>query len=307
MSKKVFEEIKNLITESRNPKTFKIDSLSTVEILKLINSEDKTVPFIVEKQIPQIAQAVELIVKTFKQKGRLFYIGAGTSGRLGVLDAAECPPTFGTDPKRIRGLIAGGYKTLIRSKEGVEDNFAAGGKDLTKVKLNKKDIVVGIAASRRTPYVLGALKYAKKVGCKTIFIYCNPDLISPKRAKLKVDVEIPLIVGPEVIMGSTRMKAGTACKLTLNMLSTAAMIRLGKVYQNMMVDLQATSQKLVERGKKTIMIVSGVDYKEASFYLKKAEGNVKTALVMILAKVDKKEAQERLEKVGGVVRRALRK
>lgn len=305
MSKKVFEQIKSLITESRNPKTFRIDSLSTAQILKLINSEDKTVPQIIEKQIPQIAKAVELLVKTFQTGGRLFYIGAGTSGRLGILDAAECPPTFGSDPTMIRGIIAGGYKTLIRSKEGVEDNFKAAGNDLAKVKLNKKDILVGIAASRRTPYVLGGLKYAKKIGCKTIFIYCNPHLTSP--IKIKADVEIPLIVGPEVIMGSTRMKAGTAQKLVLNMLSTAAMIKLGKVYQNMMVDLKATSQKLVERSKRTIMIVTGVDYKTASSYLKKADGNVKTALVMILAKVDKKKAKRRLEKARGFVRRALEK
>ena len=305
MSKKVFDQIKSLITESRNPKTSRIDSLSTADILKLINSEDKTVPQIVEKQIPRIAKAVELLVKTFRAGGRLFYIGAGTSGRLGVLDAAECPPTFGTDPKMIRGIIAGGYKTLIRSKEGVEDNFNAAGKDLAKVKLNKKDILVGIAASRRTPYVLGGLKHAKKIGCKTIFIYCNPHLTSP--IKIKVDVEIPLIVGPEVIMGSTRMKAGTAQKLVLNMLSTTAMIKLGKVYQNMMVDLKATSQKLVERSKRTIMIVTGVDYRTASEYLKKADGSVKTALVMILAKADKKEAQRRLAKSDGFVRRALKK
>ena len=305
MSKKIFDQIKSLITESRNPKTSRIDSLSTADILKLINSEDKTVPQIVETQIPRIAKAVELLVKTFRAGGRLFYIGAGTSGRLGVLDAAECPPTFGTDPKMIRGIIAGGYKTLIRSKEGVEDNFNAAGKDLAKVKLNKKDILVGIAASRRTPYVLGGLKHAKKIGCKTIFIYCNPHLTSP--IKIKVDVEIPLIVGPEVIMGSTRMKAGTAQKLVLNMLSTTAMIKLGKVYQNMMVDLKATSQKLVERSKRTIMIVTGVDYRTASEYLKKADGSVKTALVMILAKADKKEAQRRLAKSDGFVRRALKK
>ncbi|HKZ22363.1 MAG TPA: N-acetylmuramic acid 6-phosphate etherase [candidate division Zixibacteria bacterium] len=305
MSKKIFDQIKSLITESHNPQTARIDALSTLQILKLINSEDKTVPQIVEKQVPNIARAVELLVKIFKNQGRLFYIGAGTSGRLGVLDAAECPPTFGTDPKMIRGVIAGGYKTLIKSKEGVEDNFKAAVQDLGKVKLNKKDIVIGIAASRRTPYVLGGLKYAKKIGCKTIFIYCNPHLTSP--VKVKADVEIPLIVGPEVIMGSTRMKAGTAQKLVLNMLSTTAMIKLGKVYQNMMVDLKATSQKLVERSKRTIMIVTGVDYKTASAYLNKADRSVKTAVVMILAKVGKPEAKSRLEKAGGFVREALKK
>jgi N-acetylmuramic acid 6-phosphate etherase len=301
LSRKVFEEIKDLITEARNPVTFDIDSKSTLQILKLINAEDKKVPLAVEKQIPQIAKGVELIVKTFKKGGRLFYIGAGTSGRLGVLDAAECPPTFGTDPKMIRGIIAGGYKSLVRSREGVEDNIKAGEKDLKKAGLTKKDVVVGIAASKRTPYVLGALKYAKKIGAKTIFIFCNPI----KELKVKPDVIISPLLGPEVVTGSTRMKAGTAQKLILNMLSTTAMIKIGKVYENLMIDLQAKSQKLRERSKRIIMQVTGVNYRQAEKYLRLSGGSVKTALIMILSNVDKKEAEKRLKKVGGFVRKAV--
>ena len=308
MSRKVFNQIKDLITEERNPNTFDIDTKSTLQILKSINKEDKKVALAVEREIPNIARAVDLIVNAFKKKGRLFYIGAGTSGRLGVLDAAECPPTFGTPPGMIRGIIAGGRRTLVRSKEGVEDNFEAGAKDLEKNKICKKDVVVGIAASRRTPYVLGALKKAKKVGAKTIFIFCNPiprHGIRASKLEIKVDVAISPILGPEVIAGSTRMKAGTAQKMVLNMLTTTAMIKLGKVYQNLMVDLQAKSEKLVERSKRIIMMLTGVDYKEAEKYLERAGGKVKTALVMILANVDKKTAEQRLKEAGGFVAKAI--
>ena len=301
MSRKVFREIQSALTEQRNPKSFKIDTLSTLEILKLINSEDRKPVLAVQKELPEIARAVEIVVTTFQKGGRLFYLGAGTSGRLGVLDAAECPPTFGTDPKQIRGIIAGGYGTLIRSKEGVEDNFKAGEQDLKKVKLSKRDVVIGIAASKRTPYVLGALQYAQRAGSQTVFIYCNPNF----QTRFKADLEICPKVGPEVITGSTRMKAGTAQKMVLNLISTASMIKLGKVYQNLMVDLQATSQKLVERSKRTIMLVTGVSYKTAEKYLREAGGHVKTALVMILANCGKKEAQSRLKQAGGFVRKAL--
>lgn len=303
MSKKVFEEIKSLITESPNPETENIDSKSTKKILELINKEDQKVAKEVKKTIPQIVKGVDLIVSSLKGGGRLFYIGAGTSGRLGVLDSAECPPTFGTDPKKISGIIAGGYKTLVRSKEGVEDDFSSGEEDLKKRNLNKCDVVVGIAASRRTPYVLGALKYAKKIKAKTIFLFCNPS----SQLEIKPDVVISPVLGPEVIAGSTRMKAGTAQKLILNMLSTCAMIKLGKVYKNLMVDLQAKSKKLEERSKRIIMILTGLDYKKAEIFLKKAGGKVKTALVMTLAKVDKKEAEKRLKKSKGFVREALMK
>ncbi len=308
MTKKVFNQIKNLVTEERNPATFDIDTKSTLQILKSINKEDKKVALAVEKEIPNIAKAVDLIVDTFKNKGRLFYVGAGTSGRLGVLDAAECPPTFGTDPGTIKGIIAGGRRTLVRSKEGVEDNFEAGVKDLEKNKISKKDVVVGIAASRRTPYVLGALERAKKVGAKTIFIFCNPisrHRIRASKLKTKVDVAVSPILGPEVIAGSTRMKAATAQKMILNMLTTASMIKLGKVYQNLMVDLQARSEKLVERSKRIIMMATGVGYKKAEKYLERAGGKVKTALVMILADVDKKTAEKRLKQAGGFVAKAV--
>ena len=301
MSKRVFNQIKDLVTEDRNPDTFDIDSKSTLQILKSINKEDKKVALAVEKEIPNIARAVDIIVNVFKNKGRLFYVGAGTSGGLGGLDAAECPPTFGTNPGMIKGIIAGGRRTLVRSKEGVEDNFKAGAKDLEKNKISKKDVVVGIAASRRTPYVLGALERAKNTGAKTIFIFCNPT----SKLKTRVDVAISPILGPEVIAGSTRMKAATAQKMILNMLTTTAMIKLGKIYQNLMVDLQARSEKLVERSKRIIMMATGVDYKKAEKYLERAGGKVKTALVMILANVDKKTAEKRLKQAGGFVAKAI--
>jgi N-acetylmuramic acid 6-phosphate etherase len=301
LSKRVFNQITDLITEERNPNTLDIDTKATLQILKLINKEDKKIALAVEKEIPNIAKAVDLIVSAFKNKGRLFYVGAGTSGRLGVLDAAECPPTFGTPPGMIRGIIAGGRGTLVRSKEGVEDDFKAGTKDLEKNRISKKDVVVGIAASRRTPYVLGALEKAKKVGAKTIFVFCNP----ASKLKTKVDVTICPVLGAEVIAGSTRMKAGTAQKMILNMLTTASMIKLGKVYENLMVDLQVRSEKLVERSKRIIMMLAGVNYKKAEEYLQRADGKVKTALVMILANVDKKTAEKRLKEAGGFVAKAV--
>jgi N-acetylmuramic acid 6-phosphate etherase len=301
LARDVFNQIKDLITEQRNPNTEDIDSKSTLEILRLINQEDKKVPFRLEEVLPQIAKGVDLIVDSLKGGGRLFYIGAGTSGRLGVLDAAECPPTFGTDPVMIQGVIAGGKSTLIRSKEGVEDNYKAGAEDLKKRGVKKKDMVVGIAASRRTPYVLGGLEYARKIKAKTIFIFCNPT----SELKVNPDVVISPVLGPEVIAGSTRMKAGTAQKLILNMLTTTAMIKLGKVYQNLMVDLKATSQKLAERAKRIIMLICEVDYGQAEDYLKKANYEVKTALVMILAEVDKNQAKRSLKSADGLVRRAL--
>jgi len=301
MSRQVFDEIKDLITESRNPATREIDAKSTAEILQLINNEDRKIADIVAAELPYIAQAVDLLVETFKQGGRLFYIGAGTSGRLGVLDASECPPTYGTDPEMIQGIIAGGYKALVRSQEGVEDVFEQGAQDLLDHGFSTKDIVCGIAASRRTPYVIGALTKAREMGGKTIYLTCNPR----EEITLPVDVAICPVVGPEVVMGSTRMKAGTATKLVLNMLTTAAMIRLGKVYENMLVDLQMTSKKLEERSKRTVIQVSGVSYEEASRVLEQAGGHVKTALVMILANVNAHEARQRLAQADGFVRQAL--
>jgi N-acetylmuramic acid 6-phosphate etherase len=279
-----------------------IDARSTEEILKIINEEDKTVPYAVEKELPYITQAVDLIVKALKNGGRLLYFGAGTSGRLGVVDASECPPTFGTPYGLIEGYIAGGKEAMFRAQEGAEDYEENGAKDIVLAKVTNKDVVCGIAASRRTPYVIGAVKKAKEIGATTLFITCNPR----ENFNIKeVDVAICPYVGPEVIMGSTRMKSGTAQKLVLNMLTTTAMIRMGKVYENMMIDLQMTNKKLVERSKKIVMTITGLGYDEASKYLKHADGHVKTALVMIRAGVNANEARERLIKADGFVRKAI--
>lgn len=301
MKDKVFEEIKDLITESRNPLSEDIDNKSTEEILRIINVEDKKVPRIVGREIPYIAQAVEIIVCALKKGGRLFYIGAGTSGRLGVLDAAECPPTYGTDPETIQGIIAGGYDALVWAQEGSEDQEEQAVLDLLEKGFAKKDVACGIAASRRTPYVVAAIKKARQIGGKTLYLTCNP------RSELNIEVDVAIcpVVGPEIVMGSTRMKAGTATKLVLNMLTTTAMIKRGKVYGNMMVDLQMNSRKLEERSKRTVMMVTGVGYEEASRVLQKAGGHVKITLVMILAKVDATEARRRLKLNDGFVRGAI--
>lgn len=301
-TKKLFAEISALTTEQRNPHSMDIDARTTEEILKIINEEDKTVPLAVEKELPYITQAVELIAKAFKSGGRLLYFGAGTSGRLGVVDASECPPTFGTPFGMIEGYIAGGKEAMFRAQEGAEDHEENGAKDILKANVTSKDIVCGIAASRRTPYVIGAIKKAKELGAATLYITCNP---RENFNIQEVDVAICPYVGPEVIMGSTRMKSGTAQKLVLNMLTTTAMIRMGKVYENMMIDLQMTNKKLVERSKRIVMTITGVGYEEASKFLEQAGGHVKTALVMIKANVDVDEAKKRLIVADGFVRKAI--
>jgi N-acetylmuramic acid 6-phosphate etherase len=298
---KVFDEIKDLKTEQRNPNTMDIDRKSVAEILYLMNDEDAKIPSIVRAEIPYIAQAVELILSAFQTGGRLFYVGAGTSGRLGVLDASECPPTFGTDPEMVQGVIAGGPKALTKAQEGSEDKYEQGAKDIAEKMVGPKDVVCGIAASRRTPYVIGAIEKARLLGCRTIYVTCNPR----QEMNIPVDVAICPVVGPEVIMGSTRMKAGTATKLVLNMMTTTAMIRLGKVWGNMMVDLQMTSKKLEERSKRIVMLATGVGYDEAARILQLADGHVKTALVMILAGLSVEEARDRLERAGGFVHHAI--
>jgi N-acetylmuramic acid 6-phosphate etherase len=301
-TKSLFAELSKLTTEQRNPHSMDIDVRSTEEILKIINSEDKTVPYAVEEELPYITQAVELIVKALKNEGRLLYFGAGTSGRLGVVDASECPPTFGTADGLIVGYIAGGKEAMFRAQEGAEDSEENGAVDVLLAKVTDKDVVCGIAASRRTPYVIGAVKKAKELGATTLFITCNPR----ENFNIKeVDVAICPHVGPEVIMGSTRMKSGTAQKLVLNMLTTTAMIRMGKIYENMMIDLQMTNKKLVERSKKIVMTITGKNYEEASNYLQQARGHVKVALVMIKAGVSADEAQARLVKADGFVRKAI--
>lgn len=301
-NKDLFNEISGLTTEQRNPNSMDIDARSTSEILEIINNEDKTVPFAVEKEIPYITEAVEIIVSAFKNGGRLLYFGAGTSGRLGVVDASECPPTFGTPYGLIDGFIAGGKEAMFRAQEGAEDHEENGAKDVLAAKVSSKDVVCGIAASRRTPYVIGAVKKAKELGAKTLYITCNPR----EDFNIKeVDVAICPYVGPEVIMGSTRMKSGTAQKLVLNMLTTTAMIRLGKIYENMMIDLQMTNKKLVERSKRIVMTITGLSYEEATNYLLQADGHVKTALVMIKAGVGTEEAKKRLQLADGFVRKAI--
>ncbi len=297
----LFNELKSLITEQRNPRSMNIDHASVEEILTIINTEDQQVPEAVKKELPYVAQAVEIVTDALQNGGRLFYVGAGTSGRLGILDASECPPTFGTPPEVIQGIIAGGKEAVFRAQEGAEDVASHGADALLSAGVCAQDVVCGIAASRRTPYVVGAIAKARELGCKTLFVTCNP------RASfdIEVDVAICVVVGPEVIMGSTRMKSGTAQKLVLNMITTASMIRMGKVYQNMMVDLQMTAEKLTQRSRRTVMTVTGLSYEEATNALVAADGHVKTVLVMILGDVTKKEALLRLEKANGFVRGAL--
>ncbi len=279
----------------------RLDQLDIEGILRLINTEDKLVPLAVEREIPYIVQAVELIVESMKKGGRLLYFGAGTSGRLGVVDASECPPTFGTDPRQVLGIMAGGQAAMFRSQEGAEDNEAQARKDVDAQGVTGLDTVCGIAASRRTPYVVAAVARARELGARTIYVTTNPR----SEFNLVVDVAICPEVGPEVLMGSTRMKSGTAQKLVLNMLTTAAMVKLGKVYENMMVDLQLTNNKLVERSKRIIMMATGVEYPAAAEYLQKAGGHVKTAIVMIAAGVSADEARRRILKADGFVRAAL--
>jgi len=297
----VFQELAGLVTESRNPESFDIDMMSTEEIIKLINREDQKVALSVEKEIPYIVQGVEIIAEAFKKGGRLIYVGAGTSGRLGVLDASECPPTFGSDPEMVQGIIAGGYEALVRAQEGSEDKYEQGVADLVEKHVTAIDVVCGIAASFRTPYVKGALEEARRLGAKTIFVICNPR----ENLKIKVDVAICPVPGPEIIMGSTRMKSGTAQKMVLNMLTTTAMIKLGKVYENMMIDLQQNSQKLIERSKKIIMTAAEVDYNQATRLLEEADGHVKSAILMALTDLTLTESRALLEKNEGFIKRAL--
>ncbi len=300
-SSALFAQLQTLTTEKRNPRTMGIDTAPLDEVLRLLHEEDQRAVDAVTSELPYVAQAVEIVEDAFRNGGRLFYVGAGTSGRLGVLDAAECPPTFGTPPEMVQGLIAGGREAMFEAQEGAEDSEAKGAEALAAAGVTDKDVVCGIAASRRTPYVVGAVERAREIGARTLFVTCNP------RSQFTQDVDVAICpdVGPEPIMGSTRMKSGTATKLVLNMISTATMIRLGKVYQNMMVDLQMTNLKLVERSKKIVMTVTGVDYSEAATALEAAGGHVKTALVMLLAKVDADTAHERIERANGFVRHAI--
>ncbi len=295
------DDLKTRTTEQRNPHSQHIDTASTHEILEIISTEDHRVPIAVRRELPRIAEAVDAIVEAFEAGGRLLYVGAGTSGRLGVLDASECPPTFGTDPEQVQGLIAGGRDAVFRSQEGAEDQPEDGAQALQAINCTARDVVCGIAASGRTPFVGGALDYARTLGCTTVYVACTP----PETLNATVDIAICPIVGPEVIMGSTRMKSGTAQKMVLNMLTTASMIRRGTVYENMMVDLQRTSTKLVERARRTLMMAADADYATAERTLQDANGHVKTALVMLLGEVDVDTARRLLKQHDGFVRPAI--
>jgi N-acetylmuramic acid 6-phosphate etherase len=296
-----FEEFARLATEQRNPRTLDLDTLDVTGILARIAAEDRTVPEAVAKEIPSIARVVDMVVASFREGGRLLYVGAGTSGRLGVLDAAECPPTFGSDPVMVQGLIAGGYGALVRAVEGAEDRVEEGEQAIIKCGVGPQDTVIGLAASRRTPYVVSALAKARALGARTAYVTCTP------RSEFALDVDVAICpeVGPEVLMGSTRMKSGTAEKLVLNMITTAAFVRLGKVYENMMVDLMATSEKLVERSRRTVMTVTGVDYASAARAIEEAGKSVKTAIVMLKLGCRRAEAESRLARAQGFVRAAL--
>ena len=290
------------LTERRNPRTAEIDLAEPLEIVDLINQEDRTVIAAVASQRSHIARAIELAEQSFRQGGRLFYVGAGTSGRLGVLDASECPPTFGTDPEMVQGIIAGGPPALTRSQEGAEDVAQDGASALDERRVNERDFVIGIAASGTTPYVHGALDRAIALGASTAIIACSPP---PVDLAARVDVAIVPITGPEVVTGSTRMKAGTATKLVLNTITTGAMIRLGKTFGNLMVDLRAMSQKLVDRGERIVMEVCAVERDEARRLIDDAGGSVKTALVMQLSGKSRADAERALEEAGGVIRRVV--
>ena len=302
MAENLLQTLSTLITEQRNPNSMNVDSLSALEIVQLMNEEDKQVPLAIEKCLPQIAQAVERIVAAFQQGGRLVYIGAGTSGRLGVLDASECPPTFGVSPEMVKGIIAGGELALRHPIEGAEDSKTQAVVDLQTIQFSSQDVLVGIAASGRTPYVIGALEYAKSLGSVTVSIASNPN---SAMANI-VDIAIDTVVGPEVLTGSSRLKSGTAQKLVLNMLTTASMILMGKCYQNLMVDVQASNEKLKARAIRIVMQATDCDKALAEETLKQADQNAKLAIMMILSGLDRAQAEALLEKHHGKLQLALK-
>ncbi|MBO0454447.1 N-acetylmuramic acid 6-phosphate etherase [Candidatus Enterococcus murrayae] len=293
--------LENLTTERRNETTFGLDEMSVAEAVKLMNHEDHKVPDAVAEQLPQIEKVVKATISAFKKGGRLIYMGAGTSGRLGVLDAAECVPTFGVEPEMVIGLIAGGEQAMTVAVEGAEDDAELGAQDLKELHLNENDMVIGIAASGRTPYVIGGLDYARANGAATGTISCNKGAEISKHAELPIEVDC----GPEFLTGSTRLKSGTAQKLILNMISTISMIGIGKVYNNLMVDVKPTNEKLVERSKRIIMQATEADYETAAYYFEKADQNVKLAIVMILTNSTKEQAAEKLIQADGFVKKTI--
>ncbi|QLY80481.1 N-acetylmuramic acid 6-phosphate etherase [Clostridium intestinale] len=293
--------LNKLVTESRNKNTKNIDKLTTVEMLRLINNEDKSVPLAVEKEIYNIAKAIDIIAEAVQNGGRLIYCGAGTSGRLGVLDASECPPTYGVDSNLVQALIAGGKEAMFNAIEGAEDSKELCAEELKSIKFSSKDVLVGIAASGRTPYVIGGLEYAKSIQAKTISLTCNPDSEISKIA----DIAISPVVGPEVVTGSTRMKAGTAQKLVLNMISTGVMIKIGKVFGNLMVDVKASNEKLIERAKRIVVEATGASKDEASRVLEKTNYNVKLSIFMIVSNLEMENAKIILNENYGYIAKAI--
>ncbi len=296
-------DLTNLTTEKRNEKTTDLDNMSISTALKLMNQEDQQVAKAIQKVLPEIKPVIEATITAFKHGGRLIYLGAGTSGRLGVLDAAECVPTFGVSPNQVIGLIAGGKQAMTLAVEGAEDDLTLAQKDLSALKLNDKDVVVGIAASGRTPYVIGGLKYARDLGATTASIACNLDALISQYAEFAIEVDC----GPEFLTGSTRLKAGTAQKMILNMLSTISMIGIGKVYHNLMVDVKPTNEKLVERSKRIIMQATDCTYEVAEKTFIEAKQDVKLAIVMLLTNCSAKEGKEKLQRAQGFVAKTLTK
>lgn len=294
--------LSNMSTETRNPNTMNLDMMSPLELVTAMNQEDAKISEAVKPALPQVARCVQWAIASVEAGGRIIYMGAGTSGRLGVLDAVECPPTFGVSPELVVGLIAGGERAFVKAVEGAEDSRELGREDLVHIHLNAHDIVIGIAASGRTPYVLGGLAYAKEVGCHTVAISCNPGSAIGQAAELAIEV----VPGPEVLTGSTRLKAGTCQKLILNMISTATMVSIGKAYENLMVDVMQTNEKLHVRAQNIVMEATGVDREVAKEKIALANGSAKTAITMILADCDLEEAVERLDRAKGHVRQAIR-
>jgi len=294
-------DLTSLVTESRNNASAKIDTLSTLELLKVINEEDKKVAMAVEQTLPEVAAVIDAVALAFSSGGRLIYCGAGTSGRLGILDASECPPTYGSKPEQVVGLIAGGFAAILKAVENAEDNGPLGQQDLQTLNFNKNDVLVGIAASGRTPYVIGAMQYALSLGATVACISCNPQSPMTELAQ----IAITPVVGPEVVTGSSRMKAGTAQKLVLNMISTGAMIKTGKVFGNLMVDVEATNAKLVQRQKNIVMQATDCSIEEAESALNSCDFHCKTAIVMVLLDIDANSAKQKLANRGGFIRATL--
>lgn len=296
-------DLKSLTTEKRNKNTMNLDEMTPYEIVSVMNEEDGKVVKAVYNVLPEISRTIEWAIESLTNKGRIIYIGAGTSGRLGILDAVECPPTFGVDYNTVIGLIAGGEEAFVKAKEGAEDSMELGAEDLKKIDLKKEDIVIGLAASGRTPYVIGAFRYASELGCRKVAISCNDNSEISKEA----DIAIELLTGPEILTGSTRLKAGTAEKMVLNMISTASMVGIGKVYQNLMVDVRKTNEKLVSRAENIVMEAVGCDREKAREALKEAEGEAKLAITKMLLDCDIETARTRLEQAGGKVKVAVSK